>query len=490
MVVIDNTVLTVAVPSLMADLPATAAQAQWAFGAYLLALSGFVLIGGSAADRWGPQRVLLTGLLLFGVASLTAAFSTAAGELIAARSVMGFGAALMMPSTLAVAMHTFSEAERPKAIGIWMAVAAVGSAGGPVLGGLLISRFWWGAVFLINVPISVVCAVAVAVLVPGRAGPRRQRLDWIGACLSVVAMVALVWAITSVPEAGWRSTRVETLALVGVVALAAFIGWEVRRDGPMLDLTLFRRLDFSAAVLGGLLASFGLAGSMFLLTQHFQMLLGYSPIEASIRMLPLAISILISSSVLSPMVLKVLKISGSLLASMSVAAIGLALISLMPVERYLGSLLGLILVGLGMGIAGPVAGNALMNAIPLSKAGTGSGVNSAIQEFGNGLGVAVLGTILTGLFVGRIPAFLQDEGKHSFPGALRQAASDPNADDLITRVRDAFGQGLSASQFVGALTVLVGGIVAALLLWLTRPKPAPESSASAVEQPSPAGVVE
>lgn len=484
MVVIDNTVLTVAVPSLMDDLPATVAEAQWAVSAYLLALSSFVLVGGAAADRWGPKRTLLAGMVLFGIASLVAAFSAAAWQLIAARSVMGLGAALLMPSTLAVAMHTFSEEERPKAIGVWMAVAAAGTAGGPVLGGFLISQWWWGAVFLINVPMSIVCVVAVAILVPDVGGTNRQRLDWIGACLSVVAMVGLVWAITSVPTDGWTSTAVRALASVGVIALAAFIVWEMRQKAPMLDLALFRNTRFSAAVLGGLLASFGMAGSLFVLTQHFQMLLGYSPIVAGVRMLPLAVSMLISSALLSALVLKKLRTPGALLAGMSVAAVGLLLISLTPVERYAGSFLGLILVGLGMGVAGPVATNALMSALPLSKAGTGSGVNSTIQEFGNGLGVAVLGAILTGFFVSRAPASLEEAGKHSFTDALRQAGSSPNSDTLVAQVRDAFGQGLSASQLVGALTVLVGGVAAALLLWRTEPQAAPQDTQ--VQAPEPA----
>ncbi|GIJ29207.1 MFS transporter [Micromonospora qiuiae] len=476
MVVIDNTVLTVAVPSVMTDLPATVAQAQWAVSAYLLALSSFVLVGGAAADRWGPKQTLMAGLMLFGVASLAAAFSSAPWQLIAARSVMGLGAALMMPSTLAVAMRTFSEEERPKAIGIWMAVAAAGTAGGPVLGGFLIATWWWGTVFLINVPISVVCMVAVTVTVPDTGGTKGERLDWIGACLSVVAMVGLVWAITTVPTHGWTSTAVQMLAAVGVLALVAFILWELQQKAPMLDLALFRNTRFSAAVLGGLLASFGMAGSLFVLTQHFQMLLNYSPVAAGTRMLPLAISMLFSSALLSALLLKMLKAPGALLAGMSVVAAGLLVISLIPVERYVGSFLGLILVGLGMGVAGPVATNALMSALPVAKAGTGSGVGSTIQEFGNGLGVAVLGAVLTGFFVARIPASLQEAGKQSFTDAMQQAASSPNADALSAQVRDAFGQGLAASQSVGALAVLVGGIAATILLWRAESRAAAPST--------------
>jgi EmrB/QacA subfamily drug resistance transporter len=468
LVVIDNTVLIVATPTLMHDLSASAAETQWVFSSYLLVLAGFVLTGGAAADRYGRKRVLLFGTVLFGVASLAAAFAVAPWQLILARAVMGFGAAMSTPATLAVLMHTFSQAERPKAIGVWTAVAAVGSAAGPVLGGYLISTFWWGAVFLINVPVSLGCAVAVAVLVPDAPGRRDQPLDWAGALLSVIAMVSLVWAITSVPGAGWLSAEVGAFAAVGVIALAAFIGWEFRSRAPMLDLRLFRNLRFSAAVLGGLLASFGMAGSLFLLTLHFQLVLGYGPIEASVRLIPLAVCVLVSSSVLSAIVGRRLGAPGALLAGMTTTATGLLLISLMPSGSYLGSLLGIMMVGLGLGVAGPVVGVALMSSIPLSQAGVGSGVNSTVQELGNGLGVAVLGTLLTGFFVSRLPSSIEVRGDDSFNDAMRQAAADPNASVLVAQTREAFSAGLSLSQLVGALAVFLGGVAAALLLWITR----------------------
>ncbi|HET6706956.1 MFS transporter [Amycolatopsis sp.] len=468
-VVIDNTVLTVAIPSLMRDLPASAAEAQWAFSSYLLVLSGFVLTGGAATDRYGRKRVLLTGTILFGAASLAAAFAAEPWQLIAARAVMGFAAALLMPATLAVLMHTFDETERPKAIGVWMAVSAVGSAAGPILGGFLISAFWWGAAFLINVPVCAACAIAVKVLVPGGQPARRdQRLDGVGALLSVVATVSLVWAISSVPAEGWFSARFDAFAVAGLLALAAFAGWELRSRAPMLDLGLFRNLRFTAAVLGGLLASFGMAGSLFLLTQHFQLVLGYGPVEASVRLLPLAVSVLLGSAVLSARAGRRLGAPAALLIGMTVAAAGLLLIGLLPVESYLGSLLGLVLVGLGLGVAGPVVGNALMSSIPLTQAGAGSGVHSTVQELGNGLGVAVLGTLLTGFFVAGLPPALAESGRTSFTDTVRQAAADPAAADLLARTREAFGAGLSASQLVGALAVFLGGAVAAWLLWLTR----------------------
>jgi EmrB/QacA subfamily drug resistance transporter len=479
LVVIDNTVLIVAMPSLMSDLPASASETQWAFSSYLLVLSGFVLTGGAAADRYGRKRVLLFGTILFGAASLAAAFAVAPWQLVAARAVMGFGAALLMPSTLAVLMHTFSEAERPRAIGVWTAAAAVGSAAGPVLGGYLISTFWWGAVFLINVPISLGCAIAIKVLVPSQPGKRDQPLDWAGALLSVVAMVALVWAITSVPAAGWLSAEVGTFAAVGVITLAAFIAWEIRSKAPMLDLGLFRNLRFSAAVLGGLLASFGMAGSLFLLTQHFQLVLGYGPVETSVRMIPLAVCVLFSSGVLSVIIGRRFSAPVVLLGSMTVTAVGLLLISLLPVDSYLGSLLGISLVGLGLGVAGPVVGHALMSSIPLSNAGVGSGVNSTVQELGNGLGVAVLGTLLTGFFVSRLPSSLEAQGRSSFTDAIQHAGASPDANELMAQTREAFGAGLSASQLVGALAVFLGGAVAAFLLWVTRPD----------KQPQPAGAV-
>jgi EmrB/QacA subfamily drug resistance transporter len=487
LVVIDNTVLIVAMPSLMRDLPASAAESQWAFSSYLLVLAGFVLTGGAAADRYGRKRVLLTGMALFGTASLAAAFAAAPWQLIAARAVMGFGAALLMPATLAVLMHTFTEAERPKAIGVWTAAAAVGSAAGPVLGGYLITTFWWGAVFLINVPISIGCAVAITVLVPGEPGARDKPLDWAGALLSVIAMVTLVWAVTSVPKAGWGSVEVCAFGAAGLLALAAFIGWERRCAAPMLELSLFRNLRFSAAVLGGLLATFGMAGALFLLTQHFQLILRYSPVEASLRMIPLALSLLVSSSMLSAMVGRRLGAPAAMLGSMTVAAAGLVLIGLMPADSYLGSLLGLVLLGLGQGVGGPVVGNALMSSIPLSHAGVGSGVNSTVQELGNGLGVAMLGTLLTAFFVSGLPPSLETSGRTSFTDAIQQAGAGPAANDLVTQTREAFSAGLTLSQLVGAAAVFLGGAVAAFLLWVTRSAAQPQPVVAAAGEPGQSG---
>ncbi|GLW65164.1 MFS transporter [Actinomadura rubrobrunea] len=485
MVVIDNTVLNVAVPSLISDLGADIADVQWVLNSYLLVLAGLLLVAGGASDRYGRKRVLLIGLIVFGGASLAASFADSPGQLIAARAVMGVGAACLMPGTLSVLMHTFNEQERPKAIGIWMAVSSVGIAGGPVLGGFLIDRFWWGAVFLVNVPLALISVIAVIVLVPESRVRGTGRLDLPGAVLSIATGVSIVWAIIAVPEKGWTSSRVLTWAALGLVMLVVFVLWERRFPEPMFDLTLFRNARFSAAVSGGLLAGFGMAGSMFLLTQHFQMLLNYSPLEAGLRMMPLALSLLIGSSMLSAPLGKRLGAPAALLGAMTVAAAGLALISFLGSGGYAGILAGLVLLGLGIGVAGPVAGNALMSAIPLERAGMGAGVNSTVQELGNALGVAALGSILAALFRDRLPIRVEGEGSLSLPDVLSQLPPGDLA--LVDRVRDAFGDGLSNSQILGAAVVLAGGLIASFLLWRTKPlaqqPPTPQAQPSmAAEQ--------
>ncbi|EWM15943.1 integral membrane protein, partial [Kutzneria sp. 744] len=303
-VVLDNTILNVAVPTLSTQLSASTSDIQWMINAYVLALAGLLVTAGSLADRFGRKRFVLIGLVVFGVGSLVAAYSQSAGMLIGARGFMGLGAACMMPGTLAVVMQIFDEEERPRAIGIWTAALSVGVAIGPVIGGFLLQHFFWGSVFLVNVPVAALGFVAVLVLVPESRDPAGGRVDVLGAVLSTVAVIALVYGVISIPGHGWGSADVLGPAAVGVVALAVFAWWELRVAAPMLDLTLFRNRMFSGAVGGSVLAAFGNAGSMFLLTQYLQFVMKYGPLEAGLRLVPLPVSMLVVSTWLNAPLVK------------------------------------------------------------------------------------------------------------------------------------------------------------------------------------------
>ncbi|MGQ4477660.1 MFS transporter [Streptomyces sp. SAS_276] len=450
-VLLDNTVLNVAIPSLTRELDASTADIQWMINAYSLVQSGLLLTAGSAADRYGRKKMLTAGLVLFGAGSLTAGLAQSTGQLIAARAGMGVGGALLITTTLAVVMQIFAPEEQPRAIGIWAAVNALGFATGPLLGGFMLNHFWWGAIFLINLPVAALALTAAVVLVPESKNPRGDRPDLLGALLSTVGMAALVYAIISGPAHGWTSGRVLLTAAVAVVVLGAFAYWENRVPYPMLDLDFFRDRRFTGAVTGVVLITFGMAGSLFLLTQHLQFVLGYGPLEAGVRTAPLALAIVaLNFSGLAAKWTARLGAPPAIGLGMVLMSAGLVSIAVLAAGGYAGTLLGLVLIGAGAALANPAMAHAIMSAIPPEKAGVGAGINGTLGEFGNGLGVTVLGAVLSSRFAAV-----------SLPVGLAAATSAAERQ----RVTDSFSAGLKVSQLVGAGAVLTGGLLAAALLW-------------------------
>ncbi|MFF4438287.1 MFS transporter [Streptomyces sp. NPDC001621] len=430
-VLLDNTVLNVAIPSLTRELHAATSDIQWMINAYSLVQSGLLLTAGSAADRYGRKKMLIAGLALFGIGSLVAGLADSTPQLIAARAGMGVGGALLLTTTLAVAMQIFATEEQPKAIGIWSAVNALGFAGGPLIGGFVLDHFWWGAIFLINLPVAGLALVAVVALVPESKAPRGDRPDLLGALLSTIGMAALVYAIISGPGHGWTSARVLDAAAVAVPALGAFAWWENRTDEPMLDLRFFADRRFTGAVAGAVLITFGMGGALFLLTQHLQSVLGYGPLEAGLRTAPLALTVVaLNFTGIAAKWSARLGTPGSIALGMVLMSAGLVAIAEIDTGGYAGTLAGLLLIGAGCAVANPAMAHAIMSAIPPERAGVGAGINGTLAEFGNGLGVAVLGAVLS--------------------------SSVASGESL--------SEGLGAGQLVGAVAVLAGGFVAAGLL--------------------------
>ncbi|WP_406014026.1 MFS transporter [Streptomyces sp. NBC_00984] len=457
-VLLDNTVLNVAIPSLTRELDASTADVQWMINAYSLVQSGLLLTAGSSADRYGRKKMLIAGLALFGIGSLVAGLAQTSVQLIAARAGMGIGGALLMTTTLAVVVQIFDETERVKAIGIWSTVSSLGFAVGPLIGGVMLNHFWWGAIFLINIPVAVIGLVAVARLVPESKNPSGERPDLLGALLSTIGMASVVYAIISGPAHGWASAQVLLTAFVGVAVLTGFALWELHIPYPMLDMHFFRNQKFVGAVAGAILVAFGMGGSLFLLTQQLQFVLGYEPLEAGLRTAPLALSVVaLNLTGLGARLVPKLGTPVTIASGMSLLAAGLAAIALLGGDGYGGMLLGLVVMGAGIALAMPAMANAIMGAIPPEKAGVGAGVNGTLAEFGNGLGVAVLGAVLNSRFAALVPAAV---GAASLPAAL---ASATDADERA-RITDAFASGLETSQLFGAVAVLVGGLLAAVLL--------------------------
>ncbi|MEV0317588.1 MFS transporter [Streptomyces sp. NPDC050658] len=455
-VLLDNTVLNVAIPSLTEELDASTSDIQWMINAYSLVQSGLLLTAGSAADRYGRKKMLAAGLALFGVGSLVAGLAQSSTQLIAARAGMGIGGALLMTTTLAVIVQLFDDSERMKAIGLWSTVNSLGFAIGPLVGGVMLNHFWWGAIFLINIPVAVIGLVAVLKLVPESKNPQGDRPDLLGALLSTIGMASVVYAIISGPEHGWSSSQVLVAAAVGVVVLAVFAWWELHIPYPMLDMHFFRNQRFIGAVAGAILVAFGMGGSLFLLTQHLQFVLGYEPLEAGLRTAPLAVTVIaLNFTGLGARLLKKTSTPATILIGMTLLSAGLVAIAVLGGDNYAGMLAGLIMMGAGIALAMPAMANAIMSAIPPEKAGVGAGINGTLAEFGNGLGVAVLGAVLNSKF-----ASLVAVSAASLPAALAAASSAGERAEIA----DAFSSGLETSQLVGAVAVFAGGVLAAALL--------------------------
>ncbi|MET9423125.1 MULTISPECIES: MFS transporter [unclassified Streptomyces] len=457
-VLLDNTVLSVAIPSLTRELHASTADIQWMINAYSLVQSGLLLTAGNAADRYGRRKMLVFGLALFGIGSLAAGLAQTSGQLIAARAGMGVGGALLMTTTLAVVVQVFDDTERVKAIALWSTVSSLGFAAGPLIGGVMLEHFWWGAIFLINIPVAVIGLVAVLVMVPESKNPQGDRPDLLGAVLSTIGMTAVVYAIISGPDHGWTSTQVLASAALGALFLGAFVFWELRIPYPMLDMHFFRNQRFIGAVAGAILVAFGMTGSLFLLTQHLQFVLGYGALDAGLRTAPLALTVVaLNLTGIGARLLRIFGTPVTIALGMALVSGGLAAIAVLGADGYNGMLLGLVVMGAGVALSMPAMANAIMSAIPPEKAGVGAGINGTLAEFGNGLGVAVLGAVLNARFAALVPAAV---GASSLPAAL--AAADDAAERAS--ISEAFASGLETSQLVGAVAVLAGGLLAALLL--------------------------
>jgi EmrB/QacA subfamily drug resistance transporter len=459
-VVVDNTVLNVAVPSLTRDLGAATADVQWMINAYSLVQCGLLLAVGSAADRYGRKRLLLAGLAIFGAGSLAAGLAQSTGQLIASRAGMGVGGALLGTATLAVTMQVFDAKQRPRAIGIWAATNALGFAAGPPIGGLLLANFWWGSIFLVNIPVVIIALVGVRTLVPESRNLVGGRPDLLGALLSTAGMTAVVYSIISGPDHGLLSVRVIVAALSGVLLLASFAAWERRIPNPMLDMQFFRNQRFVGAVAGIALITFGSAGVLFLLTQQLQLIRGYTPLEAGLRMAPFALTVVVLTfSGVSASLMRRLGLPNAIAVGMALLAGGFTVVASLPADSHGGLLPGLVLMGAGCALANPAIVEAVMSAIPQDKAGAGAGIDGTMAEVGSSLGVAVLGAVMNARFAAMLPTAAAGAG--SVPAALSMARTDTDR----AAVLHAFASGVHTSQLVGAAAVFLGGCVTAVLLY-------------------------
>ncbi|MEV6526402.1 DHA2 family efflux MFS transporter permease subunit [Longispora sp. NPDC051575] len=473
---LDNTVLNVALATLQRELDATAGQLQWIVDSYTLAFAGLLLLAGAWGDKYGRRKALLIGLVVFGASSLWAALCESPEQLIAARAVMGVGAALIMPSTLSILTNSFTnQKERKSAIGIWAGVSGIGIAAGPALGGYLLDHFDWSSVFYINVFVVVAGIVGALLIVPESRDAHAPKLDLVGGLLSVIGLVALVWAIIEAPGAGWGATKVVVGFGVAAVTLVAFAVWELRHPYPMLDMRFFANRRFSVPAIAVTLVFFVLMGSAFFLSIHLQTVMGYDALEAGLRIMPIAAGLVFGAPLAMAIAQKVGEKIPVVFGLVLLAASFWVIAGTQVDSGYGRVLTAVLIMGFGMSFAMAPATEAVMGSLPIEKAGVGSAVNDAVRQIGGALGVAVLGSIINSVYrhkmvdaTAGLSAQAQDMAKDNVQGAMQVAAAPgmpPQAGGQLTGTAfQAFVDGLHVVAWVSVALCVIGALVAAV--WL------------------------
>jgi EmrB/QacA subfamily drug resistance transporter len=470
MVVLGNTVLNIALPTLVRELDASDQQLQWMVDAYSLVFAGLLFTGGALADRFGRKGVLNVGLLVYGLGSVIAGVGTTAEQVIVGRGVMGIGAAMVMPATLSILTNVFPPQERAKAIGIWAGVAGAGGAVGPIVSGFLIEHFWWGSIFFLNVPVIAVALAAGSVLVPTSRDPEHASFDIPGALLSIGAIGTLVYGIIEAPRHGW--TDATTLAAFGIALVfgIAFAFRELHTDAPMLDLHYFERRGFSGGSIAISMMFFGMFGMFFLLTQYLQLVKGWSALSAGFRTLPFAITMM----VVAPSSASVSARFGTrktVTAGVAIAGTGMLVLSRLEVDTsYWYMAVALVILSAGMGLTMAPSTTAIMSSLPLSKAGVGSAMNDTNRELGGAVGVAVLGSILASRFdsaltsaIASLPESARSTASSSLGGALG-VADQLKLPALADAARQAYTDAMGVALTVGAAVAFGAAILVFLVL--------------------------
>jgi EmrB/QacA subfamily drug resistance transporter len=504
-ITLDNTILNVAIPTLARSsarggLGATSSELQWIVDAYTLVFAGLLLTAGSLGDRFGRYRFLAIGLAIFGIGSFASAMAGSATMLIFTRSLMGIGGACIMPSTLSIITNVFTDpVERGKAIGIWAGVSALGIGMGPLIGGILLEHFWWGSVFIVNVPIVLAGLVLGFLLVPESKDPEHAALDPGGAVLSIAALGTILWSVIEAPSKGWTSGGVLAGFAVGLVLLAAFFVWELRTRSPMLDLRFFEDPRFSAASGAITLVFLSLFGTLFLLTQYLQAVLGYSTVKAGAVLLPQAVMLMIFAPMSNTWVQR--------WGNKWVVATGLVVVSasfvcfafFQPDSSAAVVIAVTMLMGLGMANIMAPCTDSIMGSLPRAKAGVGSAVNDTTRQMGGAIGVAVFGSLMASHFShtvadkldGIVPGGLLEGVRDNVAQAINVARSAPAArpftGPIVTAANDSFIGGLHLVGFVAAVVTLIAAVGVVRFLPARPRELAPAALPDDEAAPAPAG---
>ncbi|QLE71267.1 MFS transporter [Streptomyces rectiverticillatus] len=471
LVAVDATVLGLATPFLSEDLQPSGTQLLWIGDVYSFVIAGLLVSMGSLGDRIGRKKLLLCGAVAFGAVSVLNAYANTPEMMIAARALLGVAGATLMPSTLALIRNIFHDPkERSLAIGIWGAMASAGAAVGPVVGGFLLGHFWWGSVFLINLPVMAVLVLVGAKLLPESRDPSPGPWDLLSVVLSMTGVIAVVYAIKEGATHGLR-WEVAVAAAVGVAALVWFVRRQLTLPSPLLNMRLFHHRGFSGAVLADLLTVLGLSGMVFFLSQFLQLVQGRSPLEAGLAELPAAIGA-VTAGLLAGRAAR--RFSVRSVVAGGLAAIGIALAVLVWLQSgtaypVLGATL--LVVGVGAGFSFTVTADVILSSVPKEQAGAASAVSETAYELGAALGIALLGSIVTGVYrdfavPAGVPETTAAQAHESLGGAVEATSALPadQATGLLTSAQEAFVDGLRIASGVGAVVLLATAVAAWFLL--------------------------
>jgi EmrB/QacA subfamily drug resistance transporter len=494
---VETMLVNVALPTLVRQLHATDSQLQWVVDAYNLVFAASVLAAGSLSDRFGRKGMLLAGLVVFGAASLAGGLTDDPGQLIAARAVMGIGAAMVFPSTLSMLVNAFTErGERARAIGLWGATSGAAIALGPIVGGWLLEISDWRSIFFVMAPIAAIAGIMTARYVPASRDPDAPSIDRAGFVLSTATIGLVVFTLIEAPGHGWGSARTLGGFVVAALLATAFVAWERRTEHPLVDVNLFRNPRFAAASAALGISFFALSGFIFLVTQMFQLLKGYGPLSTGVRILPVALCVGISSILGTKLAVRVgtkLVVAAGLFA-MGAFYVWVATAS--ATTSYSTLAAQMVVCGIGMGLTSAPATEALMGVVPKAKAGVGSAVNEATRLLGATLGVAVIGSVYASLYASRLTSALHggvpasvDHAAHGSVGAafataeqLDRAGQPALASAIHDGASAAFFHGFAAANYVAA-GVAAAGALLALALLPAHPKTHPDETA----EPRPLG---
>lgn len=481
---VDMTVLGFAVPHLSTDLGPSGTQLLWIVDIYSFMLAGLLVTMGTLGDRIGRRRLLLVGAFGFGVASLVAAFSTSPEMLIAARALLGIAGATLMPATLSLLRNIFlNRRQRLLAIAVWSSAFSAGAALGPVLGGWLLEHFWWGSVFLINLPVMMVTLVLGRTLLPESRDPNPGRYDLPSVALSMMALLAAVYGIKQLVAGDGVLLSVVALA-VGISAGTFFVRRQLRLANPMLDVRLFVIRPFSVGVVTNLILTFALVGTLFSLTQYLQLVLGLSPMRAGLVLIPGMALTVVSGFVAVPLARR-LPMGPLLMVGLFVATLGLVLLgSMTPNTGVMLAVVAFILVGVGVGFSDTITNDAILASAPPERAGAASAISETAYELGAALGVAILGSILTAMYSTRlgavpgVPDSAMADARETLGAAVETAHALPVdvGDSLVSAAQSAFTSGLQVASIAGAVLVASAGVQAFLVLRRGRAQPVVSSA--------------